>query len=141
MENPNLKEKLFEQIKEQKESKITFVSLLSKLLDSQRQTHIFHLQTKSFAEHKALQDYYDAIGGLVDGLVESAQGKYGILTGWKSFPTQEYQSSEQCITYLKTLLIDVASAYNIVKDTYLQNQLDEVTALINSTLYKLRFLK
>jgi hypothetical protein len=141
MENPNLKEKLFEQIKEQKESKITFVSLLSKLLDSQRQTHIFHLQTKSFAEHKALQDYYDAIGGLVDGLVESAQGKYGILTGWKSFPTQEYQSGEQCITYLKTLLIDVASAYNIVKDTYLQNQLDEVTALINSTLYKLRFLK
>jgi replicative DNA helicase len=141
MENPSLKEKLFEQIKEQKESKITFVSLLSKLLDSQRQTHIFHLQTKSFAEHKALQDYYDAIGDLVDAIVESAQGKYGILTGWKSFPTQEYQSSEQCITYLKTLLNDVASAYNIVKDTYLQNQLDEVTALINSTLYKLRFLK
>ena len=141
MENPNLKEKLFEQIKEQKESKITFVSLLSKLLDSQRQTHIFHLQTKSFAEHKALQDYYDAIGGLVDSICESAQGKYGILTGWKSFPTQEYQSGEQCITYLKTLLNDVASAYNIVKDTYLQNQLDEVTALINSTLYKLRFLK
>jgi HD superfamily phosphodiesterase len=141
MENPNLKEKLFEQIKEQKESKITFVSLLSKLLDSQRQTHIFHLQTKSFAEHKALQDYYDAIGDIVDAIVESAQGKYGILTGWKSFPTQEYQSSEQCITYLKTLLNDVASAYNIVKDTYLQNQLDEVTALINSTLYKLRFLK
>jgi hypothetical protein len=141
MENPNLKEKLFEQIKEQKESKITFVSLLSKLLDSQRQTHIFHLQTKSFAEHKALQDYYDAIGDFVDSIVESAQGKYGILTGWKSFPTEEYQSGEQCITYLKTLLNDVASAYNIVKDTYIQNQLDEVTALINSTLYKLRFLK
>jgi HD superfamily phosphodiesterase len=141
MENPSLKEKLFEQIKQQKESKITFVSLLSKLLDSQRQTHIFHLQTKSFAEHKALQDYYDAIGDLVDKICESVQGKYGILTGWKSFPTEEYQSGEQCITYLKTLLIDVASAYNIVKDTYLQNQLDEVTALINSTLYKLRFLK
>jgi len=141
MENPSLKEKLFEQIKEQKESKLTFVSLLSKLLDSQRQTHIFHLQTKSFAEHKALQDYYDAIGDLVDGIAESAQGKYGILTGWKSLPTEEYQSNEQCITYLKSLLNDVASAYNIVKDTYIQNQLDEVTALINSTLYKLRFLK
>lgn len=141
MENPNLKDRLFEQIKEQKESKITFVSLVSKLLDSQRQVHIFHLQTKSFAEHKALQDYYDAIGDLVDGIVESAQGKYGILTGWKSFPTEEYQSAEQCITYFKTLLNDIASAYNIVKDTYLQNQLDEVTALINSTLYKLRFLK
>ena len=45
------------------------------------------------------------------------------------------------IHMLDTLLNDVASAYNIVKDTYLQDQLDEVTALINSTLYKLRFLK
>jgi hypothetical protein len=141
MENPSLKDRLFEEIKQQKETKITFVSLLSKLLDSQRQVHIFHLQTKSFAEHKALQDYYDAIGDLVDSIVESTQGKYGILTGWKSFPTQEYQSSEQCISYFKTLLDDISSAYNIVKDTYIQNQLDEVTALINSTLYKLRFLK
>ena len=137
----NFKEKLYEQIKEQKETKSSLISLVSRLLDSQRQTHIFHLQTKSFAEHKALQDYYDAIGGLVDGIVESYQGKYGILTGWKSVGTQEYQSSEQVITYLKALADEVAKVFSIVKDTYIQNQLDEVTALINSTLYKLRFLK
>jgi len=137
----NFKEKLYEQIKEQKETKSSLISLVSRLLDSQRQTHIFHLQTKSFAEHKALQDYYDAIDGLVDGIVESYQGKYGILTGWKSVGTQEYQSSEQVITYLKALGDEVSKVYTIVKDTYIQNQLDEVTALINSTLYKLRFLK
>ena len=137
----NLKDKLFEQIKEQKDFKTNFISLMSRLLDSQRQTHIFHLQTKSFAEHKALQDYYDAIDGLVDALVESAQGKWGILTGWKSVGTQEYQSSEQVISYLKALADEVAKVFSIVKDTYIQNQLDEVTALINSTLYKLRFLK
>ena len=137
----NLKEKLFEEIKNQKESKSSLITLVSRLLDSQRQTHIFHLQTKSFAEHKALQDYYDAIGGLVDGIVESYQGKYGILTGWKSVGTQEYQSSEQVISYLKLLADEVSKVFSIVKDTYIQNQLDEVTALINSTLYKLRFLK
>ena len=137
----NLKDKLFEQIKEQKDFKTNFISLMSRLLDSQRQTHIFHLQTKSFAEHKALQDYYDAIDGLVDALVESAQGKWGILTGWKSVGTQEYQSSEQVISYLKLLADEVSKVFSIVKDTYIQNQLDEVTALINSTLYKLRFLK
>jgi len=137
----NLKEKLYEEIKQQKESKSSLITLVSRLLDSQRQTHIFHLQTKSFAEHKALQDYYDAIGGLVDGIVESYQGKYGILTGWKSVGTQEYQSSEQVISYLKSLADEVSKVFSIVKDTYIQNQLDEVTALINSTLYKLRFLK
>jgi hypothetical protein len=137
----NLKEKLYEEIKNQKESKSSLITLVSRLLDSQRQVHIFHLQTKSFAEHKALQDYYDAIGDLVDGIVESYQGKYGILTGWKSVGTQEYQSSEQVISYLKALGDETAKVYAIVKDTYIQNQLDEVTALINSTLYKLRFLK
>lgn len=141
MESTALKEKLFEQIKEQKESKSTFVSLVSRLLDSQRQIHIFHLQTKSFAEHKALQDYYDEIGDLVDAIVESAQGIFGILTGWKSFPTQEYQSTEQVITYLKSLSEDINKIYPNIKYTFIQNQLDEVTALINSTLYKLRFLK
>jgi hypothetical protein len=120
---------------------MNFISLVSKLLDSQRQTHIFHLQTKSFAEHKALQDYYDAIDGLVDGLVESYQGKYGILSGWKSVATMEYQSTEQVISYLKSLSEDVAKIFPNMKDTFIQNQLDEVTALINSTLYKLRFLK
>lgn len=141
MENTALKDKLFEQIKEQKESKLTFISLVSKLLDSQRQIHIFHFQTKSFAEHKALQDYYDAIGDLVDAIVESAQGKYGILNGWKSFPTEDYQSNEQVINYLKSLADEVAKYFNISKDTFIQNQLDEITTLINSTLYKLRFLK
>ena len=141
MENPNLKDRLFEEIKQQKESKINFISLVSKLLDSQKQVHIFHLQTKSFAEHKALQDFYDAIPDLVDGLVESYQGKYGILSGWKSFASADYQSSEQVISYLKTLSEDVAKVYPTMKDTFIQNQLDEVTALITSTLYKLRFLK
>ena len=137
----NIKDKLFEEIKQQKESKMNFISLVSKLLDSQKQVHIFHLQTKSFAEHKALQDYYDAIPDLVDGLVESYQGKYGILSGWKSFPSADYQSPEQVISYLKSLSEDVAKVYPNMKDTYIQNQLDEVTSLINSTLYKLRFLK
>ena len=48
--------------------------LISYLFHSQTQVHIFHLQTTSFAEHKALQDYYDGIDDLIDGLVESYQG-------------------------------------------------------------------
>ena len=32
--------------------------------------------------HSALNIYYDDIVGLVDGLVESYQGRYGIITGY-----------------------------------------------------------
>ena len=36
--------------------------LISVLLHSVNQVHTFHLQTKSFAEHKALNEYYDSVG-------------------------------------------------------------------------------
>jgi len=49
--------------------------------------------------------------------------------------------NEAEIGYLKTLSEETLKVYGMIKDTYIQNQLDEVTALINSTLYKLRFLK
>ena len=45
--------------------------LVAYLLHSQTQTHVFHLQTKSYAEHKALQKYYEGVDSLVDGIVES----------------------------------------------------------------------
>ncbi len=35
--------------------------LVSYLMHSRTQAHVFHLQTNSFAEHKALNDYYDRI--------------------------------------------------------------------------------
>lgn len=58
---------------------------ISTLFASRTQAHIFHLQTigeGSFAMHSALNIYYDDIVGLVDGLVESYQGRYGIITGY-----------------------------------------------------------
>jgi hypothetical protein len=45
--------------------------MVSILLHSQTQVHIFHLQTKSYSEHKALQGYYEGIDALVDGIIES----------------------------------------------------------------------
>jgi hypothetical protein len=48
-----------------------FIKLISYLFYFQIQAHIFHLQTKSFAEHKALNDFYDSIPDLIDSIVES----------------------------------------------------------------------
>ena len=42
---------------------------VSTLLASRTQAHIFHLQTPSFAAHKALNEYYDEIVGITDGIV------------------------------------------------------------------------
>ena len=118
-----------------------FSKMVSKLLHSQTQVHTFHLQTTSYSEHKALQNYYEGIDGLVDGLVESYQGKHGLVKNYKTFDMVDYKSNDQLIKYFKELLDVISDNRDSVKESYLQNQIDTVEELINSTLYKLKFLK
>jgi hypothetical protein len=115
---------------------------ISTLFASRTQAHIFHLQTDSFAEHAALNTYYDEIVGITDGIVESYQGKYGIIRGYGNVALQEFQNCDGVISYFEVLYMYVEKSRQMVpQDSYIQNQIDEVVALITSTLYKLRFLK
>jgi hypothetical protein len=118
-----------------------FCEIICKLLHSQTQVHILPLQTTSYSEHKALQGYYEGIDGLVDGLVESYQGKHGLVKNYKTFDMVDYKSNDQLIKYFKELLEIISDNRDSVKESYLQNQIDTIEELINSTLYKLKFLK
>jgi hypothetical protein len=118
-----------------------FIKLISYLLHSSTQVHIFHLQTKSYAEHKALNEYYDSIVGLVDTLVESFQGKYDIINSYENYALNNYENTANTIKYFKALLKTVEDLRGSVKeDSNLQNEIDNIVTLITSTLYKLRFL-
>jgi hypothetical protein len=107
-----------------------FVGLL---MNSRTQAHSFHLTTKSFAEHKALQAYYEGIVPLLDSYAEAYMGKYGrfrrIITGRRTI-------SKNPKLYFRGLLTRV-NAMGLPKDTYLRNIQDEIVALIRSTLYML----
>jgi hypothetical protein len=119
-----------------------FSKIISYLLHSRTQAHIYHLQTPSFAAHMALNGYYDGIIPLVDGLVESYQGKHGVLTNYSNFNILEYKSCEEIIMYFQGLSMTIEKLRtSIPQDTYLQNQIDTVVELISSTIYKLKFLK
>ena len=115
---------------------------VSTLFASRTQAHVFHLQTPSFAVHSALNVYYDEIVGLTDSFVEAYQGKYGIVTGYSNVALLEYESCEEIINYFTVLSMYIAKTREMIcQDSYLQNIIDEVVALINSTLYKLKYLK
>lgn len=131
----------FRRLVEQKSTKKNCVEMISKLFHSQTQSHIFHLQTKSHSEHKALQKFYEEIEGLIDGIVESYQGKYGIITGYESYDIVGYQNNSQVIKYFEGLEKDVEELRESIEDSFLQNEIDNVVKLINTTLYKLKFLK
>lgn len=121
-----------------------FCEMVCSLLHSQTQVHIFHLGVKgkgSYAAHKALQKYYEGIDALVDGIIESYQGKYGLLTNYKSFENESFKSIKQTISYLKGLNDMIEEKRDCCDDSFIQNQIDTVQELIFSTLYKLRFLE
>jgi len=117
-----------------------FCEMVCQLLHSQTQVHIFHLGTKSYAEHKALQNFYEGIDALTDGLIESYQGKYGLLTNYKSYKNQSYKNKNQVLKYFTSLLNMIEEKRESVEDSYIQNQIDTVQELIYSTMYKLKFL-
>jgi hypothetical protein len=111
-------------------------------MSARTQAHVFHLQTPSFAAHKALNEFYDEIVDTIDGLVESYQGKYGIVKGYGNVTLQEYQSCDGIILYFTTLVNFLEKSRSMIcQDSFIQNQVDELVALIYSLLYKLRFLE
>ena len=120
-----------------------FAKFVSTLFASRTQAHIFHLQTRgpgSLAKHEALNTYYDGIVGLVDGLIESTQGRYGIVRGYSS-PSQ-FKEDDQPLTYFQALCQYVETARkNVPQDSYIQNQIDEIVDLVEHTKYKLENLQ
>lgn len=108
------------------------------LLHSATCAHIQHWQTKSYAEHKALQKYYEAMPDLVDGLVESYMGRYGKVGKFEP----EFYIEEDPLKYMKAMLDYVDDTRkDLPKDSELQNLIDGIVDLINSTIYKLKNLK
>lgn len=111
------------------------------LLHSVTNGHILHLTTTSYSQHKALEVYYTRIGDLVDDFVEAFQGKYGLLTKFTNNYELPNYSALDYMSYLNTEVATLRKADGFPKDTELQNITDEIAALIDSTTYKLRFLK
>jgi hypothetical protein len=85
----------------------------------------------------ALGTYYEEIVGLVDDFVEAYMGKYEKIT---QFPSVYHQPKEP-VAYIESLIRFVQSARkDLPQDSELQNLVDEIADLLNSTAYKLRFL-
>jgi hypothetical protein len=113
--------------------------MASALMASQTQAHIFHLQTKSYAEHKSLQKFYEGVDGLMDSLIESYQGQFGIIENYKSLPISKYEGKEQIVSYFEDLMSLIEKNREGLP-SHLQNIVDTIVELITSTLYKIKFL-
>ena len=116
--------------------------LASILFHSQTQAHVFHLGVSgagAYAAHKALQKYYENIDGIVDGLVESYQGKNGLIEFKPVAGLDNNCDSRNIVAYFDKLCAIVRTLRQApdMCDSYIQNQIDNVEDLLYSTKYKL----
>ena len=116
--------------------------LASLLLQSRTQTHSFHLGVKgigSHSAHVALGEYYDSIGGLIDGLVETYQGKDGLIQLSGIGTLDKNNDIKNIIKYFETLcgMVDRLRQNPKLKDSWIQNDIDTVVSLLYRTKYKL----
>lgn len=100
------------------------------LLSAAVKAHQMHWNTRSYAQHVALGDFYDGLPELVDSVIESYQGKYGLIPGPKEDP----------VSFIQELSSFVKAERDFCDDSEIQNEIDAIANLCDSTLYKLKFL-
>jgi len=103
-------------------------------------THSVHLNTRSYAKHVALNEFYDSIVDLADKFAEAYQGRHGLIG---PITLMSSKKTTDVIEFLKDSLADIEEMrYKVCEkdDTPLQNIIDEIVGQYLSTLYKLKFL-
>ncbi len=118
----------------------------SKALMHSAQVKLLHWQTKSYAEHKALDKLFNQLIDLTDGLVESVMGKYGrpeLTPEEATFTVRNYnyESNDDLSHYMKVLYDCYAnecrSLFDPQVDSEIVNIIDEIIAIIDKTKYLL----
>lgn len=101
------------------------------LFHSRDTMHIAHLQTTSFAEHKALNAYYDGILDLTDTFTEAYFGRFKRCE--IIIPESKNMDSTTHLKELQSILDTERNNYT----SELQNIIDEMIALVDKILYLL----
>jgi hypothetical protein len=102
------------------------------LFQSRDLMHLAHLQTTSFAEHKALGSYYEDILELTDSFTEKYFGRNKRLPIVIPESNSQADPRSHLMSMQKTI---EAETKNYPND--LQNIMDEMLGLVNETLYLL----
>jgi hypothetical protein len=106
------------------------------LLLFQAQLKIMHWGTESYAEHKSYMKAYDSIEDGLDELVESYQGYHGRIDFGCSCEFISFKNVEPD-SWLNSMLECLNSLRELLKESDLQNLVDELIAAVSKLKYLL----
>jgi hypothetical protein len=110
------------------------------LLNGVTAGHIHHLGTDSYSQHMALGDFYVELDKRADKFMEAYQGRYSkIIFAEKALFLGE--NGLELVQYICDQIESYRKMPGFPQDSELQNIVDELLDLADSTKYKLRFLK
>ena len=102
-----------------------------------------HLQAVgegSYAKHQALATYYDSVVENADSLAEAIQGCTGEII--KAYPPMFGNPEVEALDYLKSIREYVMNCRDEISEySNIQNEIDTIMTLLDSTIYKLTFLR
>ena len=113
-------------------------------MNARNSFHKLHLKVTgegSYAAHIAIGDFYDGLPGHADTLVESYQGVSEKLLTLKDVAPRTLDTVADGVSYLRDIYAMVNKLQGMLPYSEIVNNLDLVKDSINSTKYKLLFLK
>ena len=110
---------------------------VSQVLLARDFTHIEHWKTKSYAEHKALNEFYDEVLELIDGFVEQYQGYYAKRMNIERSDDTQKGDIRKLLDYQMEWIEKNRYEICAKDETALQNTIDEVVRQYQHTLYML----
>lgn len=114
-----------------------YTKVVSLLFNLRTNVHIAHLQTRSYAAHKALNEIYDEILDIADSFCESAQGTQGILSGY----TLGELNTGDIIVFIENKYNELLSLRKEFTEGHLVQLIDDANTILSAGLYKLKNLK
>lgn len=113
--------------------------LVARVFSARNIAHLEHWRTKSYAQHMALNDFYDKVIDDVDSIVEAYQGAFSLI----SIPSlPEVSTPKNIITFLEGEMKWISdNRTKIAKGiSAIENLIDGLSDTYLTTLYKLKNL-
>jgi len=114
------------------------------LMNARNSFHKLHLKVTgegSYAAHKALNKFYDQLPDFIDTLMEGYQGATEKILMCKDVSPRTIEDVADAIAYLREIYAMINKLQAKLPYSEIVNNLDLVKDAINSTKYKLLFLK